>query len=164
MKKTAFLILLGCSALSGLAQLSKTDSLYIALQKQDSIFFERSFNRCDLAYLDTAIHHDLIFFHDIGGMQDREKFLLAVKNNLCGKGTQKPIRKVEPGSLEVYPLYSEGKLYGVIQMGLHNFYQREAGKPDKWSSRAKFTHVWLLQNNRWLLKEVLSYDHTTTQL
>lgn len=59
----------------------------------------------------------------------------------------------------MYPLYSEGKLYGVVQTGIHDFYLREANKPDVFTAEAKFTHVYLLINNEWILKEVLSFDH-----
>jgi len=141
------------------AQLAKTDSLYLALKQQDSIFFERSFNLCDLDYLDKTTHPELVFFHDQGGMQHKTEFLAAVKNNICGNAEQKPIRKAVTNSFEVFPLFSNGIFYGVIQTGIHEFYIRETGKPDRYSSRAKFTHVWLLDNGRWLLREVLSYDH-----
>ncbi|HRG25068.1 MAG TPA: nuclear transport factor 2 family protein [Chitinophagaceae bacterium] len=153
-----FISLLGV-ALSAKAQLPKTDSLYLALKQQDSIFFDRSFNLCDLDYLDKATHPELVFFHDQGGIQHKAEFMAAVKNNICGNSAQKPIRKPDAQSLEVFPLYSNGRLYGVIQTGIHDFYIRESGKPDRHTSRAKFTHVWLLDNGRWLLREVLSYDH-----
>ncbi len=141
------------------AQVAKDAELYLQLQKQDSIFFERSFNLCDLEYLSKAIHPDLIFFHDQGGIQNRADFLESVKKNICGNPNQKPIRKLEANSLEVFPLYKEGKLYGAIQHGVHNFYIREPNKPDRPTTEARFTHVWLLNNGEWLLKEVLSYDH-----
>jgi Domain of unknown function (DUF4440) len=151
-----FLMIATCNAN---AQLAKTDSLFLALKKQDSLFFERSFNLCDLDYLDKTTHPELIFFHDQGGIQHKAEFLAAVKNNICGNPDQKPIRKADPLSLEVFPLFQNGRLYGVIQTGIHDFYIREKGKPDRHTSRAKFTHVWLLDNGRWLLREVLSYDH-----
>jgi Domain of unknown function (DUF4440) len=151
-----FLMIATCNAN---AQLAKTDSLFLALKKQDSLFLERSFNLCDLDYLDKTTHPELIFFHDQGGIQHKAEFLAAVKNNICGNPDQKPIRKADPLSLEVFPLFQNGRLYGVIQTGIHDFYIREKGKPDRHTSRAKFTHVWLLDNGRWLLREVLSYDH-----
>jgi hypothetical protein len=40
-----------------------------------------------------------------------------------------------------------------------SFYIREKGKPDQHTSSARFTHLYLLDNGNWLLKEVLSYDH-----
>jgi hypothetical protein len=159
LKSCWLLITLLGVALSGGAQLAKTDSLFLVLKKQDSLFFERSFNLCDLDYLEKAVHPEMVFFHDQGGIQHKTEFLAAVKNNICGNPDQKPIRKADPLSLEVFPLFQDGRLYGVIQTGIHDFYIRETGKPDRHTSRAKFTHVWLLDNGRWLLREVLSYDH-----
>ncbi len=43
---------------------------------------------------------------------------------------KKPIRKVDAESLDVFPLYSDGKLYGAIQTGIHHFYIREKDKKD----------------------------------
>ncbi len=160
MKKITFaLFVFFCAGQHTFAQLPKSAPLYLELKKQDSIFFERSFNLCDSNYLKAAIHPDLIFFHDQGGIQNREQFLEAVKNNICGNPNFKPIRKPKEGSLEVFPLYSNGKLYGAVQHGVHYFYIREPGKKDRLTNIARFTHVWLLQDGKWLLKEVLSYDH-----
>lgn len=143
----------------GHTQVAKTSELFLQLKKQDSVFFERSFNLCDLDYLSTATHQDLIFFHDQGGIQNRQAFLESVRNNICGNPNQKPIRKLTENSLEVFPLYKDGTLYGAIQNGVHDFYIREPNKADRHTNRARFTHVWLLENGTWLLKEVLSYDH-----
>lgn len=144
--------------MSAEAQLAKTDSLYLALKQQDSIFFERSFNLCDLDYLDKTTHPELVFSMT-RRYTTQNRVSRCSKNNICGNPEQKPIRKAVANSLEVFPLFSNGIFYGVIQTGIHEFYIRETGKPDRYSSRAKFTHVWLLDNGRWLLREVLSYDH-----
>ncbi len=141
------------------AQIAKTSPLYIELKLQDSVFFERGFNQCDIAYLDTVISMDLKFFHDQGGFQNREEFFERTKKNICGDLANKPFRKLEPGSLEVFPLYNNGRLYGAIQSGIHNFYKKEPGKEDRMTGTARFTSVWLLRNNNWELSEVLSYDH-----
>lgn len=141
------------------AQVAKSSELFQALKKQDSIFFERSFNLCDLAYLSKAIHPDLVFYHDQGGIQNRAQFMEAVQNNICGDSTRKPIRKVVKESLEVFPMYNNGVLYAALQTGVHDFYIREKNKPDQHTSRARFTHLYLLEKGEWLLKEVLSYDH-----
>lgn len=92
-------------------------------------------------------------------MQDRRQFLDAVKNNICGAGEFKPIRKADRASLKLFPLFHNGQLYGVIQTGRHSFYLRKAGLADQLTSTALFTHVWILEKGRWLLREVLSYDH-----
>jgi hypothetical protein len=145
------------SSLSG--QVAKDSELFLALKKYDSLFFEKSFNECDLVFLEKAIHSDLVFYHDQGGVQNKTTFLESVKNNICSNPNQKPIRKVISDSLAVFPLYANGDLYGVIQQGIHEFYIREQGKNDVLTSTARFTHVYLLINNQWILKEVLSYDH-----
>ena len=158
-KRLLTLLIIVCSASLAKGQLAKNSELFQSLKKQDSIFFERSFNLCDLEYLNKAIHKDLIFFHDQGGIQNRNDFLENTRKNICSNPNQKPIRKLEENSLQVFPLYNNGKLYGAIQSGIHNFYIREPNKEDVPTSKAKFTHVWLLENGDWLLKEVLSYDH-----
>lgn len=158
MKKLLLLFFLSTS-MTFFAQVAKDSELFLSMKKQDSIFFAKSFNECDIAFLEKAIHPDLVFYHDQGGIQNKKTFLENVRKNICSGGSQKPIRKVKPETLEVYPLYSEGKIYGVVQTGIHDFYLREANKKDDFTSEAKFTHVYLLVNNQWLLKEVLSFDH-----
>ncbi|MCM0059894.1 MAG: nuclear transport factor 2 family protein [Algoriphagus sp.] len=141
------------------AQVQENSSLLQELKTQDSIFFERGFNRCDLGYLKNQVADDLRFYHDQGGFQDKIKFLENTANNICGSGDKKPIRKVDAESLEVFPMNSDGILYGAIQTGIHHFYLRETGKEDLWTSSAKFTHLWIRDLEGWKLKEVLSYDH-----
>lgn len=142
------------------SQVSENSELFIQFKKQDSIFFERSFNQCDLTYLKTHITEDLKFYHDKGGFQDKQVFFENTKKYICGTAEQKPIRKLEPGSLSVYPLYTNRTLYGAIQSGIHHFYLRENGKEDLWTGTAKFTSVWVLEDKLWKLSTVLSYDHT----
>jgi hypothetical protein len=158
-RKLFFTIAIALSAGMAHAQESKNSELFLALKKQDSVFFARAFNLCDLEYLDKAIHKDLAFYHDQGGFQDKKLFMQRVKDNICSGTGAKPIRKVDEKSLEVYPLYNNGVLYGVIQTGIHHFYRREPNKPDVHTNIAKFTHLYLLDNGNWVLKEALSYDH-----
>lgn len=101
----------------GYTQVAKTSELFLQLKKQDSVFFERSFNLCDLDYLSTATHQDLIFFHDKGGIQNRQAFLESVRNNICGNPNQKPIRKRTENSLEVFPLYKMVHSMGPFKTG-----------------------------------------------
>ena len=144
------------------AQVQKKSSLFQDLKAQDSVFFERGFNRCELNYLKEKVADDLRFYHDQGGFQDKTKFLESTANNICGSPAQKPIRKVDGESLDVFPLYSDGKIYGAIQSGIHHFYIREKDKKDLWTSTARFTHLWILEKESWKLTEVLSYDHQST--
>lgn len=141
------------------AQIDKTSPLFLELKKQDSLFFERGFNNCDIAYLEKAMDDDLKFYHDNGGLQDKKLFMERTKQNICGNPDQKPIRKVIESSLEVFPLYNNGVLYGAIQMGEHQFYIREKNKEDVLGGQAKFTSVWTKKNGNWLMSDVLSYNH-----
>lgn len=143
-------------------QAQEKSALYQELKVQDSVFFERGFNRCDLDYLKNQVSDDLRFYHDQGGLQNKSQFLENTANNICGSPAQKPIRKVAPESLEVFPLYASSKIYGAIQTGVHHFYIREKDKKDLWTSTARFTHLWILENESWKLTEVLSYDHQST--
>ncbi|MGR3808960.1 serine hydrolase [Jiulongibacter sp. NS-SX5] len=142
-----------------LAQADKKSDLFIELLNQDNVFFERGFNQCDLDYLGSRIAEDLKFYHDQSGFQDKNSFFENTQKYICSDSEKKPIRKVDTNSLQVFPLYNNGKLYGAIQKGIHHFYLRELDKDDVWTSTAKFTHVWLLDNGLWKLSEVLSYDH-----
>ncbi len=141
------------------AQVDRNSDLFLQLKKQDSIFFERGFNRCDLKYLDSHIANDLKFYHDQSGFQDKKSFFENTKKYICSNPDKKPIRKVNANSLMVFPLYNNGKLYGAIQKGHHDFYIHEKGKREILTSSAMFTHVWLLEGIDWVLSEALSYDH-----
>ena len=141
------------------AQVPKNSDLFLRLKTQDSIFFERIFNRCDLNYLEEAIAPDLKFYHDKSGIQNRDIFIENTKKYICGDTVHKPIRKVDVNSLEVFPMYDNNVLYGAVQTGIHHFYIREKNKPDVITGSAKFIHLYLLVNEKWILKEVISFDH-----
>lgn len=156
-------LLLLSLAITSKAQVDENSELFLALKKLDSIFFERGFNQCDFEYLEKRISADLKFYHDQSGFQDRKTFFENTKKYICSNPDKKPIRKIEKASLVVFPLHDNGVLYGAIQNGIHHFYIREIGKEDLWTSTAKFTHVWILENNAWKISKVLSYNHQNTR-
>ncbi len=156
-------VFLIASLINGYGQVENTSELFRTLKVQDSIFFERTFNQCDLEYLEKHITSDLEFYHDLGGYQDRAAFLENTRKNLCSGAAKKPIRKVDENSLQVFPLYDNGRLYAAIQKGVHHFYLREDGKEDVQTGTARFTHVWRLESGTWRVAEVLSYDHSEPQ-
>ncbi|MDQ1095012.1 MULTISPECIES: serine hydrolase [Chryseobacterium] len=141
------------------AQIDKNSPLFTELKTQDSLFFERGFNNCDMAYMEKSVDDNLRFYHDKGGFQDRKLFLQRVKQNICSNPDQKPIRKRIENSMEVFPLYDNGKLYGAVQSGEHQFYIREKNKEDVLGGQAKFTTVWIKKDGRWIISDILSYDH-----
>lgn len=159
MHRIPAMILLASCACAAQAQDAGGEDLYRSLKAHDAEFFERGFNRCDLDYLAGAVHPQLRFYHDQGGFQDYDAFLDNTRRYICADPAHKPIRKVDPDSLAAFPLYDDGVLYAAIHSGVHHFHMREPGKPDTPTSSARFTHVYVREDGRWLLKEVLSYDH-----
>lgn len=159
--KTIKLIIFLLTATFGLAQESKTSALYLAVKSADSLLFERGFNHCDFAALEKLAHHDLQFLHDQAGMQDRKAFFEAVRKNICGSES-KPTRQLV-GHFSVYPLYDNGKLYGAMQIGDHEFFNTENGQKSRKTTVAKFIHTWLLVGGQWQLYRVLSYDHQSVE-
>lgn len=139
------------------AQVDKKSNLYKTLKSKDSIIFERVFNKCELEKLEPIISEDIEFYHDINGVQNKKGFVSAIKNNICSNpGTF--TRKLVNNSLEVHSLKNKGKIYGAIQNGKHDFFIKENNILKK-TGTAQFTHLWILENNIWKLKRVLSFDH-----
>ena len=141
------------------SQESKTSEIFIELQKGDSILFEEGFNKCNLSAVEKLLVPDFEFYHDQNGIQDRETFLKGFKESICSNPNYKPIRKLVKGSLIVYLLKNEGKIYGAIQMGDHDFYIAEPNKALRFTENAKFIATWLLVNGEWKIKQELSYNH-----
>lgn len=140
-------------------QESTTSPIFIELQKGDSLLFEEGFNKCNLSALDKILLPDFEFYHDQNGAQNREVFLNGFKESICSNPNLKPIRKLVKGSLVVYPLKNEGKIYGAIQMGVHDFYIAEPNKDLRFTENAKFIATWLLDSGVWKIKIELSYNH-----
>ncbi|AOW21834.1 nuclear transport factor 2 family protein [Urechidicola croceus] len=142
------------------SQVAKDSELYLEFKRIDSFLFDNSFNKCKLEMIDSIISNDLEFYHDKGGLDfGKESFMTAMKNNICANWDKKPIRKLVDDSMEIYPLYENNVLYGVIQNGIHEFYIKEPKKELYKTGIAKFTSVWLNENDTWVLKRVLSFDH-----
>lgn len=143
------------------AQEPTNSVLHKTLKTKDSLLFEVGFNTCDLKPFEVLVSEKFEFYHDQSGITpNKAAFLESIRNGLC-KLSYRPRRELVQGSLVVYPLYKNGVLYGAIQMGKHRFFAIEKDKPEYFTSIAKFTHVWLLENGEWKLVSVLSYDHQT---
>lgn len=125
----------------------------------DSLLFVEGFNGCNLSLTRSLVADGLDFYHDQSGRQDKPQFMAAVEQNICSAPERKPIRKLVPGSMEVFPLHRDGTLYGALQVGRHEFYVRAPGRALEKTSVARFAHVWIRDGDAWRLTEVLSYDH-----
>lgn len=139
------------------AQVSETDPLFVVLQGKDQALFKQGFNQCDLAITASLVAEDLEFYHDKGGIdKGKQSFLDTMNSGLCKSGKNAIHRHLVTGSLAVFPMTDQGKLYGAIQMGEHQF---SAPGEQPTAQPAKFIHLWLLDNGEWRLSRVLSYDH-----
>lgn len=165
--KTILIGILLLQIQNGFSQEAKSSELYKTIMSKDSIIFNIGFNTCDMSQSENLFSDSLEFYHDKGGLSNKSEFLKTFKSGLCGSPeTFKSRRELVNGSTEIFPLYKNGVLYGAIQNGVHQFYETNAqkGKPllkenERLVGVARFTHVWVLENNNWKLKRILSYDH-----
>jgi len=146
---------------SGPAQVSDDSEVYKALKTKDSLLFNVGFNSCNLGQFENLIAEDLEFYHDKSGVTNSmSQFMDVMKTGICNPTNAFKVRReLIKGSIKVFPLYDNGVLYGAIQEGEHRFFEKNNDQPEKVGSIAKFTHLWILDNNEWKLKRVLSYDH-----
>ena len=135
--------------------------LFETLKEHDSLLFEVSFNQCKLDVIDNIISKDLEFYHDQSGItHSKQSFVDLMQNGICNPTNKTKSRRVLiEGSLEVFPLYNNGELYGALQNGEHRFLEGYDGADETAGSIAKFSHLWIQENNKWVLKRVISYDH-----
>lgn len=151
----------------GFSQEEKTSALYQTIMSRDSLLFNVGFNTCDISQFENLLSDNFEFYHDKDSISDKALFLKNLKKGLCGSiGTYQSRRYLVPNSTEVYPLYKKGVLYGALQNGIHQFYEKSVGKNESlanakehFGSTARFTHIWLLENGVWKLKRSFSYDH-----
>lgn len=150
---TAFLIL-AISFLQAQEYPKSQKELEEIIVKLDAEAFN-AYNNCDLEKFKTFFTDDLEFYHDKGGItKTADSLIETMQKNICGKPNWKLRREAVEGTLIVYLM--EG--YGAILNGEHLFYVTENGI-EKITGRAKFTHLWLLQNSKWKMSRVYSFDH-----
>lgn len=156
-----FMFLMGIG--SAFSQLDSNSEIYQLLKTKDSILFNAAFNTCDTATIQSLFTEDFEFYHDKGGPTiGRDTFLKPIAEACAKRGPNEPQpskRFLVPNSLEVYPLYKNGELYGAIQHGVHRFQFLNENKEYQQGDTAKFTHLWLLEGEEWKIKRELSYDH-----
>lgn len=144
---------------SAKAQVTDTSALYKNVIALDSQLFELGFNQCKLDAVATLADEKLEFYHDKSGMQNRAEFLAALKKNVCGNPEGKPVRTLVAGSTKIFELENNGVVYGAVQQGEHRFHLKGTDLRKAGYTIAKFTHVWLLKDGKWTLKNAISYDH-----
>ncbi len=165
--KSLLLSSIGFLLVSGIAtaQVENSSDLYKTLKEKDSVLFELGFNKCEIEKSEKIICDDLEFYHDKAGVTNsKEEFVSIMKNGICGdNNTEKVYRFLVEESLEVFPMYNNGELYGALQNGKHFFSTNENMTYEKSDNYALFSHLWIIEKNEWKLKRVLSYNHTSKE-
>lgn len=155
LKSAALAILLACP----LAQAAPAPDWEAQVRQFDTAFWD-AYNQCDIKTLVELNTDDMEFYHDKGGlMVGKAKFAAAMENNICGNPAQRVRRAAVAASVRVYPMHANGKLYGAVISGEHQFYNYAKGGPETLAGRARFTHMLLLKDGAWKVSRVLSYDH-----
>jgi hypothetical protein len=127
---------------------AQSDVLFSTIKALDAKLFN-AYNHCDLTTMGEMVSEDLEFYHDQTGLLvGRAPFLLAIKQNVCGKVQ----RTLIENTLEVYPL----KGYGAVEIGIHRFHHpNEPGNVGD----AKFVTLWQNKDGVWRVTRVISYEH-----
>lgn len=124
--------------------------LFEIINREDSLLFA-AFNERNFELFRTYFSEDLEIYQDNIGIRNYSQSMNAFKD-LFEKDyilTRNLIRE----SLEVYPI----KDYGAIEVGRHSFCHTENGKQE--CGVFKFSHVWKLENGKWKITRILTYDH-----
>ena len=161
--KTILIAFLGFTSTCLFGQVQEKSELYKIIISKDNLLFNVGFNTCDISQFENLLSNNLEFLHDKDGVSDKKEFLYNLKNGLCSSPDKyQSRRELIKNSTGIYPLYKNDTIYGAIQNGAHRFYETIAGKEENFSSSAKFSNVWLLENGQWKLTKSLSFDHQTS--
>ena len=141
-----------------------TKELFNEIAAQDRMLFDAVFNTCDVQALSGLVTDDFEMYHDKGGLvaTSGAQFVESIRGMCERQKTGEDYRarrELVEGSLEVYPLNN----YGAVEVGVHRFYKKTEGQPDKLVELARFTQVWKKDPSGWKLARVLSYDHKLTE-
>lgn len=150
------------------AQVGKQSELFKTIMSKDSLLFNVGFNTCSISQFENLLSANFEFYHDVEGMSDKTKFLKDLRGGLCSNPSgYQARRELLAESTEIYALRrksNQGEIYGAIQIGVHQFFEKQTGKAEQFGSSARFTHVWLLERGEWKLSRSFSYEHVQKQL
>lgn len=139
----------------------KHTNLLYKIKTLDSLFFEVAYNKCDSLLGRKLISKDFEFYHDKSGalLDESNEFASDIMVEDLSWICINTYRKLVDNSIEIFPLYKNRELYGVVQEGNHQFFKVENKRPTELISNAKFIHIWILEGDDWKLKRVFSFDH-----
>lgn len=146
-------------SINAFCQADRSSELFKTIKEKDSLLFEIGFNTCDINQFNELIHADFEFYHDQGGItHSKSDFIFGIQNGMC-QSDYRSRRELIDSTLQVFPMKKNGIIYGAIETGVHQFYERTINETEHLSGIAQFSHLWILENNTWLLSRCLSYDH-----
>lgn len=138
------------------SQIPKTDALFKTILAKDSMLFDAGFNHCDISQFEDLLSENLKFYHDKDGFSDKTKFISDLKKGICNNTENRQVKRfLLKEKTEIFPLYKNGALYGVVQNGEHLFSE----KREIQNGIAKFSNFWKLENGDFKLAESFSFDH-----
>jgi hypothetical protein len=162
-KKTLLIIPVLTVLLTGYGQPPSDDGLSEILRAKDSVLFHAAFNACDPDTMASLFTKDFEFYHDRSGVTTGRDTFLTPMYERCQdqeeEWVQPSKRILIANSLRVYPLKTNGELYGAIQEGMHRFEFLNENKLYQKGDIARFIHLWVLEEGQWKIKRELSYDH-----
>ena len=153
-------IILSLTLLVSLFSFSQTDDqVKQTIFQKDSLFWI-AYNSCDIQGMGAFLTDDIEFYHDKGGPSfGRDTLMGIIKKNLCSNDSFRLRRVAVKGTVNVYPMRSNDKVYGAIISGQHVFYINEKGKKEYRDGLARFADLWVLKDGQWKMSRILSYDH-----
>ena len=156
-----FVLLAGTLSTHG--QLPQDSELHLLLKEKDSVLFHAAFENCDPQTMASLFTEDFEFYHDKGGATMGRDSFLSPMYEICSQNAEdwvQPSRRILiENSLRVFPLRKDGALYGAIQEGMHRFEFLNGQQEYQQGDIARFTHLWILEDDQWKIKRELSYDH-----
>lgn len=126
-----------------------------ALRDADARYWQ-AFNACDLTAMDGLFTDDVEFYHDKTGLTSSKAAVIdSLRKGPCADPRMQLRREQVEDSLRFHPLAGG---YALLS-GMHRFYVREAGKPERLDGQAEFTNLWQSVDGHWRMRRVFSYAH-----
>lgn len=121
---------------------------------QDKALFD-AFNQCDLGTWKTLLDENVEFYQDNDNPTfTREALIPSFLDRCDANGNARLTRRLISEKSEVHPL----KNFGAVQFGYHEFTLATENGFEV-VAKPRFVHVWKLENGKWRITRVVSYDH-----